>query len=333
MKPAVLVTGGAGYLGRHLASALAAAGHPVTVLDSLVSRSSNMRAPELRAPGIRRIVGSTRDARLVRELVHAHPWVLHLASVVGVEETMVDTRSTMRNLEGTLHLAEALTSRHAVVFTSSADVYGVHSHHYARPMAEDDHEIFEPARVNRWVYGRVKGLEENLLHHCDGSSVCVRVFNCYGPGMDFPGGRRIIPRFLENVMDRTPFRISGDGSQRRSYCYVDDMVRGLLAALEHAAAGPVAETLNLGAPETYTVLQTAHAMNAAAMEAGLLDEPLPVELHSTLYSHAFDDSWSRIPDIARARRVLGFEPSIPFAAGLRRTLEATARLSPPRPVE
>jgi nucleoside-diphosphate-sugar epimerase len=235
VKPPVLVTGGAGYLGRHLASALAAAGHPVTVLDSLVARSSDMRAPELRAPGIRRIVGSTRDASLVRDLVHAHPRVLHLASVVGVEETMADTRSTMRNLEGTLHLAEALTSRHAVVFASSADVYGVHSHHYARPMAEDDHEIFEPARVNRWVYGRIKGLEENLLHNCDASSVCVRVFNCYGPGMDFPGGRRIIPRFLENVMDRTPFRISGDGSQRRSYCYVDDMVRGLPRNVHGAA--------------------------------------------------------------------------------------------------
>lgn len=325
MKPPVLVTGGAGYLGRQLAAALAAAGHPVTVLDSLASRSSTVQAPELRAPGIRCIVGTTRDPALMEELVAAHPRVVHLASIVGVEDTMVDTRSTMRNLEGTLHLAEALTPEHAVVFTSSADVYGVHSHHYAHPMAEDDHEIFEPARVNRWVYGRVKGLEENLLHNSAASTVCVRVFNCYGPGMDYPDGRRVIPRFLENVMERTPFRISGDGSQRRSYCFVDDMVRGLLSALVHAAERRVNETLNLGNPETYSILETAHAVNAAAVEAGLLDAPLPVELHSTLYSHPFDDSWSRVPDIARARRVLGYEPTIPFRTGLRRTLVASAQ--------
>jgi UDP-glucose 4-epimerase len=321
----VLVTGGAGYLGRQLAAALAAAGHPVTVLDSLAARSSTVHAPELHAPGIRCIVGTTRDPALVDDLVRAHPWVMHLASIVGVEDTMTDTRSTIRNLEGTLHLAEALTADHAAVFTSSADVYGVHSHHYDRPMAEDDHEIFEPARVNRWVYGRVKGLEENLLHNSAASTVCVRVFNCYGPGMDYPDGRRIIPRFLENVMERTPFRISGDGSQRRSYCFVADMVRGLLAALEHAAGRRVAETLNLGNPETYSVLETAHAVNEAALEAGLLDEPLSVELHSPLYTHAFDDSWSRVPDIARARRVLGYEPTVPFHAGLRHTLAASAR--------
>jgi UDP-glucose 4-epimerase len=328
VKPPVLVTGGAGYLGRQLVSVLAAAGHPVTVLDSLAMRSSSVHAPELNAPGIRCIVGSTLDGALVRELVDAHPRVLHLASIVGVENTMADTRSTMRNLEGSMHLTEALTPDHAVVFTSSADVYGVHWHHYHRPMAEDDHEIFEPARVNRWVYGRVKGLEENLVHNSAASSVCVRVFNCYGPGMDYPDGRRIIPRFLENVMERTPFRISGDGSQRRSYCHVDDMVRGLAAALEHAAAQRVAETLNLGNPETRSVLETAHAVNEAALEAGLLDHPLPIELHSTLYSHAFDDSWSRVPDIARARRVLGYEPTIPFHAGLRHTLAATARAWP-----
>jgi nucleoside-diphosphate-sugar epimerase len=323
----VLVTGGAGYLGRRLAAALAAAGHPVTVLDALVARSSSLRAPELAAPGVRGVVGNTRDRGLVRRLVAEHPWVVHMASIVGVEETMADTRSTVRNLDGTLNLVEALTPDHAAVFTSSADVYGVHSHHYARPMAEDDHEVFEPARVNRWVYGRVKGLEENLLLNGAASCVAVRVFNCYGPGMDYPDGRRVIPRFVESVVARAPFRVSGDGSQRRSFCYVDDMVRGLMQALRYAAAACVRETVNLGNPETFSVLETAHAMNEAALELGLVDAPLPVEPNAALYSHAFDDTWSRVPDVSKARRVLGFEPTIPFRAGLRRTLAA---LAPPR---
>jgi nucleoside-diphosphate-sugar epimerase len=325
MRPPVLVTGGAGYLGRHLVAALAATGHPVTVLDSLAAASSTLDAPELRGPSIRCIQGTTRDRVLLQGLVRSHPLVMHLASIVGVEDTMSDTHSTVRNLEGTVHLVEALTADHAIVFTSSADVYGVHSQHYDRPMAEDDHEVFEPARVNRWVYGRVKGLEENLVHNSDASSVCVRVFNCYGPGMDYPGGRRVIPRFVENVMERTPFRISGDGQQRRSYCYVDDMVDGLTAALRHATEHAVAETLNLGNPETYSVLETAHAVNRAALETGLLDRALPIELHSALYSRPFDDSWSRVPDISRARRVLGYEPTIPFDVGLRRTLAAMPR--------
>jgi UDP-glucose 4-epimerase len=327
MERNALVTGGAGFLGRNASEALARRGFRVTVLDDLSSPGSTFDSPQLSAPEIRCVQGSTRDAALVRALVAEHPVVLHFASVVGVERTISNTLSTMRNLEGTLHLVEALTPGHAVVFTSSADVYGLHSHHYGRPMAEDDHHVLETSEVNRWVYARVKALEENAVYHGAASNVVVRVFNCYGPGMDFPDARRVIPQLIENALRRTPMRISGDGSQRRSYCHVDDMVRGLLSALELAMRGRTAEIVNLGNPETFTVAETAHVVNRIAVELGILDAPVPLELGSGLYSQRFDDSWNRVPDIGRAREKLGFAPVIPFEAGLRDTLAWYARLA------
>lgn len=326
MERNALVTGGAGFLGRHAAEALARRGFGVTVLDDLSSPGSTFDSPQLSAPEIRCVRGSTRDAALVRELVAEHPAVLHFASVVGVERTISNTLSTMRNLEGTLHVVEALTPAHAIVFTSSADVYGLHSHHYDRPMAEGDHHVLETSEVNRWVYARVKALEENAVHHGAASNVVVRVFNCYGPGMDFPDARRVIPQLIENALRRTPMRISGDGSQRRSYCHVDDMVRGLLSALELAMRERTAEIVNLGNPETFSIAETAGVVNRIAVELGILDAPVPLEFGSGLYSQSFDDSWNRVPDIGRARERLGYAPVISFEAGLRDTLAWYARL-------
>jgi UDP-glucose 4-epimerase len=148
----VLITGGAGFIGRFLAAAMCDQGHSVTVLDNMLNPNSTFDCAELSSRPIKCIEGTVFDADLMRDLIARHPIVVHFATVVGVEETISQTVPTVENLIGTLNLVKNLTKDHVVLFASSADVYGAHSHMYQRPMQEKDLFIFEHAQVNRWVY-------------------------------------------------------------------------------------------------------------------------------------------------------------------------------------
>ncbi len=322
----VLITGGAGFLGRHLAADLAGAGWDVTVLDDLSCSNSTFECEPLRHKNIQCIRGTIQDEALVTQLVADHPVVIHFASVVGVEETISRPLDTVANLIGTLHVARALTPAHTALFGSSADVYGLHSQLYDRPMREDDLVLFEDASVNRWVYPKVKALEENVFLQSPGVSIVIRIFNCYGFGMDYPVAKRVVPQFVDRLMNRAPLRVSGDGQQRRAFCYYEDTVRGLRLALEHGLSQRAGyqQTFNIGNPQTRSMAELAEMMIELALEVGLLDDPLPIEYHAALYSQPFTDSWHRVPDISRARALLGFEPTVELTDGMRRLLRAAA---------
>ena len=324
----VLITGGAGFLGRFLAAKLDASGCRVTILDDLSCANSTFGCAALASDRIRKIRGSVFDRALVTELVCTHPVVVHLASVVGVEETVSHTVPTIENLSGTINVVRALSREHVVVFASSADVYGVHSRLYDGPMREDDLLVYENGRVNRWVYPHVKALEENLFSNSAARSVVVRVFNCYGAEMDYPAPKRVIPHFIDCILHRRPLLLSGDGQQRRSFCYIDDMIDGFVAVLNHAAAGQNArdECFNLGHPEPIAIRDLAHLMVDRAVHLGLIVEPLPIIADRFVYSQGFDDRWHRTPDITRAARTLGFSPRVALREGLGRTLAYYQRL-------
>jgi nucleoside-diphosphate-sugar epimerase len=324
----VLITGGAGFLGRYLAARLDGAGCRVTILDDLSCVNSTFDCAALGSHSIEKIKGSVFDRPLVEELVRAHPVVVHLASVVGVEETVSRTLPTIENLSGTINVVRALTCDHVAMFASSADVYGAHSCLYDRAMREDDLFVYENGRVNRWVYPHVKALEENLFGNSAARSAVVRIFNSYGPEMDYPAPKRVVPHFIDCILDRRPLLLSGDGTQRRSFCFVDDMIDGFVAVLEHAAnpRAPRHDCFNLGHPEPIAIRDLAHLMIECALDLGLLEKPLLVAADRFVYSQPFDDRWHRMPDISRARGTLGFTPRVPLREGMRRTLSYYHRL-------
>ncbi len=318
----VLITGGAGFLGRFLAQRLDAAGCAVTVLDDLSCSNSTFECAALAPDSIRKIRGSVFDRLLVDELVGTHPVVVHFASVVGVEETVSRTVATIENLNGTLNVVRALTTDHVVMFGSSADVYGAHSRIYDRAMREDDLFVYENGRVNRWVYPHVKTLEENLVANSAARSAVVRVFNSYGPEMDYPAPKRVIPHFIDNLLRGNPLLLSGDGLQRRSFCFVTDMIDGFVAVLRHATTNRATrdDCFNLGHPEPISIRDLARVMVAAAVDIGLIEAPLPIVPDTFVYSQPFDDGWNRMPDIGHAKKTLGFAPRVPLADGMARTL-------------
>jgi UDP-glucose 4-epimerase len=321
----LLVTGGAGFLGRHLSRRYADAGWQVTVLDDLSCPNSTFGCPELRHPAIHTVHGSIFDAALVARLVTEHPVVVHFASVVGVGKTIEEPVETARNLAGTLNLVDSLTADHTVLFGSSADVYGMHSRRHGQRMAEDDEVVFEHAAVNRWVYPKVKSLEENVLAASPARAAIVRIFNSYGPGMDYPQPKRVVPAFLEALERGEPMLLSGDGGQVRCFCWHDDTVHGLGLALEHArrSAAGSAMTVNVGSDVPVTIAELAALMNEVAVETGFRRRPVPVErADGEMYAQPFCDSWHRIPDLTRARTMLGYAPTVDLRDGMARLFRA-----------
>jgi UDP-glucose 4-epimerase len=325
----VLVAGGAGFLGRHLAHHLAVDGRQVTVLDNLSTANASFDWPVLHHPSITLVEGSTFDADLIRSLVRDHDRIVHLASIVGVGETIDRPIDTAENLVGTLNIVKAVTPDHVLIFGSSADVYGMHSLYHKGPMKEDDDVAYEHALVNRWVYPKIKAVEESVVAATAARTVSVRIFNAYGADMDFPDAKRVIPQFVRQIFEKAPIRIHGSGQQVRSFCYFTDMIEGFVRCLDYAAdmAPRTHETMNIGDDRPVTVLELARLLMRTAIAEGFIDAELPiVTQQATFYSQPFNDAWDRIPDLSRARARLGFRQRVDLEEGLRLTLRGYREL-------
>jgi UDP-glucuronate decarboxylase len=132
----------------------------------------------------------------------------------------------------------------------------------------------------------------------------------------------VIPQFIDCVLQKRPLLLSGDGSQRRSFCHVDDMIEGFLAVLKHLAGrgAPRNDCFNIGHDDPTSIRDLAELIVQLSFDLALIDEPLPIVAGRFAYSQAFDDTWHRTPDISHARRVLGFSPRMRLRDGLKLTL-------------
>jgi dTDP-glucose 4,6-dehydratase len=302
----VVVTGGAGFLGSHLCSALLARGDQVVAIDNFSTGRHQNVAGFVEHPNFT-LIGADVTAGAIRLLGHVDA-VAHLASPASppdyhrmpLETLAVGSRGT----ENALHLAAQYDAR--FVLASTSEVYGDPDVH---PQREDYWGNVNPIGP-RSVYDEAKRYAEavTMAHHRQfGDDVgIVRIFNTYGPRMR-PSDGRVVTSFITQALNGAPLTIYGDGSQTRSFCYVDDLVRGICAMLDSTATGPV----NLGNPGEFTMLQLAEQV------LELTGSPSAIEFHRLPQ----DDPTRRQPDITRARQMLGWEPRVDLFEGLARTIE------------
>jgi dTDP-glucose 4,6-dehydratase len=303
--PRAVVTGGAGFLGSHLCRALLGRGWDVTAIDNLLTgRLSNIE--ELfGTPGF------TFQHYDVTNFIHVPgsvDAVLHFASPASPKDYLDEPIKTLKvgslGTHKTLGLARSKGARYLLASTS--EVYGDPQIH---PQPETYWGNVNPVGP-RGVYDEAKRFAEAMTmayHNVHDVDVkIVRIFNTYGPLLR-PGDGRAIPNFLVQAMAGQPLTVYGDGSQTRSFTYVDDEVRGFLALLDSDQHGPV----NIGNPGEYTILELAEAIiEVTGSKSEIVFEPLPT-----------DDPQVRQPDITLARATLGWEPEVDLREGLRRTFE------------
>src|SRR3954467_11710610 len=302
--PTSLVTGGAGFLGSHLFEALLARGHRVICVDN-VETGSLANIEHIRAPEFVFLQRDIVEPYFVDEPID---FVYHLAPPASPTDNLPLPVHTLKvGSHGTHHtLGLAKQHRARFLIASTSEVYGDPQIH---PQPETYWGNVNPVGP-RGVYDEAKRYAEALTmayHRQQGvDTAIVRIFNTYGARMR-PHDGRAIPTFLRQALSDRPITIFGDGSQTRSFTYVDDLIAGIIALAESGEHNPV----NIGNPDEYTLLQLAEAViEVTGASSELVYEALPV-----------DDPKVRQPDITRARELLGWEPKVPLHDGLRRTID------------
>ena len=306
--PTSLVTGGAGFLGSHLCEALLARGHRVVCLDNLETGSLT-NIEHLRDDAFAFV---PQDLTHHVEIAERIDFVYHLASPASPIDYLRLPLQTLKVGSHGTHNALGLAKVHRSRFllASTSEVYGDPQVH---PQPETYWGHVNPIGP-RGVYDEAKRYAEALAmayHRQQGvDTAIVRIFNTYGPRMR-PHDGRAIPTFIRQALEEKPLTVFGDGSQTRSFCYVDDLVRGLILLAESGEHMPV----NIGNPTEMSLLELAEAVVAeTGSSSQIVFEALPV-----------DDPQVRQPDITRARQLLGWEPEIALDDGLRRTLASLGR--------
>jgi len=303
-----VVTGGAGFVGSHLCDALLEKGHSVVCIDNL-DTGSLANIEHIRSERFRFVNHDiTKEVHVEGEV----DFVYHLASPASpIDYARLPLHTLKVGAQGTWHmLGLAKFKRARFLLASTSEVYGDPQIH---PQPETYWGHVNPIGP-RGVYDEAKRYAEALTmayHRQQGvDTSIVRIFNTYGSRMRAHDGRAI-PTFLRQALQDQPLTVFGDGSQTRSFCFVDDLVRGLIGLAESGEHLPV----NIGNPDEYTLLQLANGViEASASKSKIAFEPLPV-----------DDPQVRQPDITRAREILGWEPEVALNDGLRRTIEEAGR--------
>ncbi|HVF60194.1 MAG TPA: UDP-glucuronic acid decarboxylase family protein [Thermoanaerobaculia bacterium] len=303
-RPWSVVTGGAGFLGSHLCERLLAEGHRVLCVDNLLTGREDNVAHLRDRPDFRFLRHDVSEPLWLDEEV-GH--VLHFASPASPIDYLELPIQTLKvgslGTHKTLGLAKEKRARYLLASTS--EVYGDPLVH---PQPESYWGNVNPVGP-RGVYDEAKRFAEAMAmayHRVHGLDVrIVRIFNTYGPRMRLRDGR-VVPAFIQQALQGEPMTVFGDGSQTRSFCYVDDLVEGIWRLLE----SDLEEPCNIGNPHEMTILEFAETIRAAVGSASpIVHQPLPV-----------DDPKTRRPDITLARARLGWEPKVALAEGLETTI-------------
>lgn len=301
-----LITGGAGFIGSHLADALIARGDRVTVLDDLSTGQRENSAHLQDHPEYTFHLGTILDPAHVQAMMSECDVVFHLAAAVGVKHIIDNPlQSLITNIRGTEIVLEAANYyKRRVVLASTSEVYGKNE---SDSLCEEVDRIMGPTQISRWGYAATKAVDEflALAYHREKQLpvTIARLFNTVGPRQIGTYGM-VIPRFVHAALLGHTLQVFGDGEQRRCFAYVGDIIAGLLAMAEQQAA--LGEVFNLGGTEEITIKDLAHKIVALTSSASQV-EMIPYE---AAYEEGFQDMRRRVPDIGKARRVLGYDPRV-----------------------
>ena len=300
-----LITGGAGFIGSHLAEELMGRGDTVHVLDDLSTGSiDNIRHLKDRA-GFAYTIESAMNPPIVAELVDEADLVYHLAAAVGVQ---LIVESPVRTIETNVHATEVVLvnankKKKPVFIASSSEVYGKGGR---VPFREDGDLLLGPTYTGRWAYACSKALDEYLaLAYGKEKQLPVvigRLFNTVGPRQTGRYGM-VLPTFSRQALADKPITVYGDGSQRRCFCHVKDVVKALSEVMRREDV--YGEVFNIGSTEEVSILELGHRVRDAAGS----DSEVVVVPYEDAYEEGFEDMPRRIPDLSKIERLLDWRPT------------------------
>jgi UDP-glucose 4-epimerase len=299
----VLVTGGAGFIGSHLADFYLSEGHQVSVLDNLSTGSLANIEPILR--NINFVNGDIRDSKTVDELISSSDLVLHMAAYLGVKNIMENTLESIEsNFMGSEVVLKAATKyKKRIILASTSEVYGKNTR---QPLNEESDRVVGAPQMIRWTYSDSKSLEEAsayVMHDRFGLPVTTaRFFNTVGPRQTGQYGM-VIPRFVQAALSNQNLYVYGDGTQSRVFCHVHDVVNAVdLLARDEQTIG---DYFNVGGIGEISILELAQKV----IEMTHSKSKIEFVEYSEAYSYGFEDMQRRVPDISKITNKVGWKPS------------------------
>ena len=301
-----LITGGAGFIGSHLAEYLIAQGQKVHVVDDLSTGSIENLDALRDAPGFEHTIADVRDEPLLAELVDRSQVIYHLAAAVGVRLIVESPVRTIQTNIGCTEVVLKLANKKGkkVIVASTSEVYGKNEQ---VPFREDHDLVLGPTSKARWSYACSKAIDEFLAlayHRARGLPVVVvRLFNTVGPRQTGRSGM-VLPTFVRQALMGRPITVFGDGSQRRCFSYVGEVVKAL-AALSRCEAA-LGQVVNVGSTQEISIAELARLVKEMAGSSS----PITHVPYEEAYEEGFEDMNRRVPDTSRLRELVGFSPEM-----------------------
>ncbi len=311
----VLVTGGAGFIGSHLVEKLVLKEHEVIVIDDLSNGLIDYLNPIIHKNNLTFIKGSILETELLESIIPNVDVVYHLASVLGVKNTVENPLKVIDgNINGTRKILQLANDHHVkVVFASTSEIYGKNAQ---LPFKENSDRVLGPPQTHRWCYATAKALNEHICYAYakQGLTVTVvRYFNTFGPRQTASQYGGVIPKFITAALTNQPITVYGNGSQTRSFLFVKDTVEATYRCMFLEGKS---ETMNIGSTETLSIMELAQKIKAFTQS----NSEIVCIPYEKVYDDGFEETKNRLPDITKAKEVIGFSPVTSFDNGLSDTI-------------
>ena len=298
----VLITGGAGFIGSHLADHFIQAGSDVVILDNLTTGSRD----NLNGPGgdAKFVMGDIRNQNLVEELVNEADLVLHMAAALGVDNIMSDTiESISTNIYGSEVVLQAASKfKKRIFIASTSEIYGKNP---KQPLSEEDDRVIGTPQNFRWSYSDAKAIEESIARvlflEKDLQVTTVRFFNTIGPRQSGKYGM-VVPKFIKAALLGEDIPVYGDGKQTRVFCHVTDAVDGLVSLLDEPKS--IGDVFNIGGIGEISILNLAEkVVRLTNSKSRIINIP-----YSLAYPEGYEDMQRRVPNISKMESLTGWNP-------------------------